>query len=189
MKNKYFRLTLPLPESVNAYLHHKVAYKGKRPVVVAYKTKEAMEFEKKAEDIIKYQIQKQGWVKPNENVWIKVEACWFLNKNGCDGSNYFKQTLDILQRAGVYLNDSKVIENTINVFVDRNNPRVELNIYPLQKRGIFISDNQLEEFKNNNCCECSRPTTCRVLKNALDNKISEDINLADNMCFKKKTKK
>ena len=138
---------------------------------------------------IKYQIQKQGWVKPKENVWIKVEACWFLNKNGCDGSNYFKQTLDILQRAGVYLNDSKVIENTINVFVDRNNPRVELNIYPLQKRGIFISDNQLEEFKNNNCCECSRPTTCRVLKNALDNKISEDINLVDNMCFKKKTKK
>ena len=188
MSRKYFRLTLPLPESVNAYLKHKVSYSNKRPIVVAYKTPEAIQFEKNAEKIINREIKKQGWVTPPSDCWIRVEAIWYFNKLGCDGSNYFKQTLDILQKTGVYLNDSKVLEQTINVFVDKDKPRIELNIYVVSKKGIFLSEEHLNAFKDENCNDCSRPSTCRVLKTALDNKITEDISLHDNLCLKKKTK-
>lgn len=189
MDRKYFRLTLPLPESVNAYLKHKVSYKGKKPVVVAYKTSETVAFEKMASNIVLNEMRKQNWTTPDSDTWVRVEAIWYFSKAGNDTNNRWKSLLDILQSVGVYTNDSKVIEASINTFVDSSNPRVELNIYTLQKKGIFLGEDHLKAFKNSNCDECSRPSSCRVLKTALDNKITEDISLADNICFKKKTKK
>lgn len=188
MERKYFRLTLPLPESVNSYLRHKVSYREKKPIVVAYKTKEAIKFEEEAKAVIKNEIKKQNWIIPDKNTWVRVEAIWYVRNTVSDLSNLWKQTLDCMNGL-VYLDDKKVIEATINGYVDIKNPRVELNIYTLQKKGIFLSDNHLDEFKKENCDECSKPSTCRILRTALENKITEDIDLKDNLCLKKKTKK
>lgn len=189
MDRKYFRLTLPFPPSVNDYLGHRVIYKGRKPIVTMYKTPETTKFEKEASSIIQKEIKKQGWTTPDKDVWVRVECIWYMPKSGIDSNNLYKVVLDSMQANGVIINDSKIIEGCINCYVDTKNPRAELNIYTLQKKGIFLSDNHLEEFKKENCYECSKPTTCRILKTALDNKITEDISLYDNICFKKKTKK
>lgn len=188
MERKYFRLTLPLPESVNSYLSHKVSYKGRKPIVVAYKTKESLKFEEEAKSLIIREVKKQNWVVPDKNTWVRVEAIWYVRNTMSDFSNLWKQALDCMNGL-VYLDDKKVIEATINGYVDIKNPRVELNIYTLQKKGVFLSEEHLDEFKKENCDECSKPSTCRILRTALENKITEDIDLKDNLCLKKKTKK
>ena len=188
LDRKFLRLTLPLPESVNAYLNHRVSYRNGKPIVVAYKTQEANQFEKEAQSIISSAIKKQCWDLPSKDTWVKVEAIWYVRNTISDFSNLWKQTLDCMNGL-VYADDRKVIESTVNGFVDTKNPRVELNIYTLQKRGIFLSQNHLDGFKDNNCNECAKNIkTCRTLKEFLDNKITENIVLVDNMCLKKRTK-
>ena len=189
MDRKYFRLTLPFPPSVNDYLGHRIIYKGKKPIVTMFKTNETLQFEKTSSAIIKNEIIKQKWEVPSKETWVRIECIWYLPKSGIDSNNLYKVTLDTLQANGVFINDSKVLEGCVNCYVDSKNPRAELNKYTLQKKGIFLGEDHLKEFKNSNCDECSKPDTCRVLKTALDNKITEDISLADNICFKKKTKK
>ena len=188
---KYFRLTLPFPPTVNDYLNFKTSYaKGydKKPIVVSYKTEATKKFISEAESIIKREIIKQQWKTPSRDTWVRVEAIWYCPRSSIDSNNLYKVPLDVLQSTGVVLNDNKIIETCVNYFIDSKNPRIELNIYELKKKGIFLSDEHLDSFKKDNCNECSKPTTCRVLKDFLDNKITENIVLADNICLKKKTK-
>lgn len=186
---KVLKLNLPLPVSVNHYLSHRISSgRGKR-FIQTYKTQEAVIFEKLAKKIIIEEVQKQDWKIPNEDVYIRVSAVWYLHKKGIDCSNLHKQALDIMQ-GHVYHNDSMVLECTQNYFIDTKNPHCELEITIADKVGVFSNIEEKKIFCEANCHKCSKKkTSCSFFKKLLENRIIPEIDLKNNQCSKIKIKK
>lgn len=181
-------LTLPLPISVNKYLNYKVVWIGKRPVPQAYKPREVKDYEKYATQIIKREISKQNWSCSNKDNFIKVESVYYLEKKRKDSHNLEKVLFDVLVNAGVIPDDDILLPTTKNVYIDKENPRVELVISMADKKGIFYNMDHLHSFKEKNCNVCKRSTykrPCGVMLRALDNRINlEEINIKDDVCYK-----
>lgn len=186
--NKVLKLTLPLPVSVNHYLNHSISKGRGKKFIHTYKSREAIIFERVSKSIIEEEVKKQGWVIPDETVYIRVEATWFIHKKGIDCSNLHKQALDILQ-GYVYHNDSMVLESTSDYFIDSKNPHCELVISISEKEGVFKTKDDKKAFCEANCHKCSKKkTSCSFYKKLLENRIISEINLQTNTCSKIKIK-
>lgn len=188
MNSKILKMVLPLPVSQNHYLKHRVSH-GKKKFVQTYKTSEALYFENTARPIIKKEVEKHKWIMPEKDTYVRVEVTWYLHKRGMDCSNMHKQLLDVMQ-GYVYQNDSMVLECSKNCFIDSQNPRCSLEIYILEKEGVFKNKEEKKFFCEANCYKCSKKkNSCTIFKKLLENRIIPEVDLEKNLCSKIKIKK
>lgn len=180
------KLTLPIPPSVNSYLNYSVKRSGHKFYVHSYESSDTIKYKNNIYNILFKEISTQSWVKPDNDKFVIVEQTLYLPHKRIDSNNLWKLPLDVFQGI-IYNNDNKVIERTINIFIDKNNPRVEYNIYIMPKMGIFTED-EYNTFINNVCINCKKnyyKKGCSVMKSALNNIVSKEIK--NNTCsnFKK----
>lgn len=178
MSDKHLYLTSPIPPSVNHYLGYRAIVKNGKPMAMSYKTSEAKEYQKNFEKYINEQVKKQGWdLQPNKYQHFYVDATFYFGRVDMDCNNYFKCSLDSITETGlIWLDDNVVCERVQRIYYDSSNPRLELDIYPVDYIGIFDNISQLQEFENN-CFGCSRyKRNCSVLQKAKEGRIQEEIN-------------
>ena len=95
--------------------------------------------------------------------------------------------LDAITDSGkIWVDDNVVCERVNGIYYDAENPRVEIQITPVDYIGIFDNISQLEKFESN-CIGCSRyKRNCSILQKAKDGKIQAEIQ--DFTCCKYKSK-
>lgn len=168
-------LTIPLPPSVNNYQEYRVRRLGKKNIVETYPSEETEAFYHQTLRYIEGEIKEQGWITPLHDKYILVEATMYLRRAGSDCDNYWKCTLDALEKTDVVINDTQIVPRVINVFIDKDSPRVELTVTIMDKVGIFDNEEEMEEFKKNNCDKCTRrnKTHCTVFKGFLEARVHD----------------
>lgn len=89
------------------------------------------EWQETARYIAKTEAKKQKWVYcEGKKIVLELMAFW-PDYRTRDMSNMHKLLPDVLQDI-LYDNDKWVLVRDINFEVDKNNPRVEVKIYPLE---------------------------------------------------------
>lgn len=182
------KITSPIPPSVNHYLHHRVQRaRNGRLFVQPFKPKRTIEYEEHFFKIVTQAIEEQQWEIPDKDKFIIIRATFYFPQKGLDINNHWKLPLDVFKSAGVYLDDSQVIEGAKRQYIDKNNPRIEFDIWVAPFIGIFNNKEQLDEFKNVNCRFCKKePEKCTILKQAYENRITGDIDMGTMICNKRK---
>lgn len=179
------KFTSPLPPSTNEYLGKRVAYAGGKPYVQVYKTKKAMDYENYMVKTLKRCSVEQGWEKPKKNEYINMRLIYYMNKLGRDIDNTYKLLQDALKNAGLIIDDDKVIPIPIDIFIDKDNPRIEVELEVSDKQGIFKNKGQAGKFIWSNCVDCKRyEKNCSILKKAFENRIQKEIDLDKMICSK-----
>ena len=86
------------------------------------------------------------------------------------------------------LDDNVALVRVQKVYYDKNNPRIELTIKPVDYIGIFNNVSHLENFKNKCiCCKRYRNGKCSILIKAIEGRIQQEIE--DDICLKFENKK
>ena len=111
--------TLPLPVPVNE------AYKVGRGHL--YKSKEAKEWEEEAG--YKLLAQNKGKTMLEGSVYVGLSFFFPDSMKDIDGG--IKPVLDLLQRLRVYKNDRQVDHLNVQKFLDKKNPRLEVEVEKL----------------------------------------------------------
>ena len=183
------KLTSPIPPSVNHYLAYRTVMKGGRPLSISYKTSEAIKFGKDFSEYVIREVEAQGWDwVPNKTQHFYVDAVFYFPRVDMDANNYWKVLLDtITDTQKIWVDDNVVCERVQRIFYDSVNPRVELEIKPVDYIGVFQDASQLEEFTSR-CVGCNRYTrNCSILNKAISGSIQADI--VSGVCEKYKCKK
>lgn len=167
------KLVFPLPPSVNSYQRYRVKRVGRKTRVEAYPSEETETFYKNVIPYIREEMKKQGWKTPPRDKYVVIKCVFYLSKKGADADNYFKCSIDSLEKAGVVINDTFIIPVAEGVYIDKDNPRVELTSYVSDKIGIFDNEEEMENFRKRNCSLCRRRNKdkCVVFKGFIDNRI------------------
>ena len=170
--------------SVNHYLGYRTVMKNGKPMAMSYKTKEAINFQKKFIKHIQEQVKIQNWdVEINPAQHFYVDAVFYFPRLDLDANNYFKVTLDAITDSGlIWADDNVVCERVQRIYYDSKNPRIEFTIYPVDYVGIFDNKEQLEIFEDR-CKTCKRYSrNCSILNKAKEGRIQEEIQ--DLICIK-----
>lgn len=184
------KLTLPLPPSVNEYLGYRVVYVNGRAISQPFETKTAKEYKAYVKNIVHRELKKQSWECLDKEHYIDVSLVYYLNKKRKDSHNLEKVLFDALMGAGLYPDDDILLPKTKNIYIDKYDPRVEIELTISEKRGIFDNSVHLKMFREINCDKCKKSTykrTCSIIQKALDNRIEPEINIIKNICYEKRT--
>lgn len=120
---KKLRLSLPLPPSIN-HMYMNTSHGGKRL------TKHAENYVRVSRSLINLEIENQNWKKQNKSTWLYIDLVFYMpDKRIRDSHNMLKLLLDVMQDI-VFDNDYYVMPNIKAVEYDKQNPRVEVKIYP-----------------------------------------------------------
>ena len=171
------KLISPIPPSVNHYTSVRTIIKNGKPVSIVYETKEAKDYKKKFKKIIEEEIKKQNWNREvNDTQHFYVDAVFYFDRIDKDCSNYEKCLDDtITETQLIWKDDNVALFRPQRIYYDAQNPRIELEIYPVNYIGVFDNASQLEEFESN-CIGCSRyKRNCSLLKKAKEGRIQEEI--------------
>ena len=178
---------------MNHYLKPRsfLIYKNGKPVpqVTMYETKEAKDYKKKFIKHIKEQVKLQDWEK-SDNRFQKyfVDCTFYFPRIDMDSNNMYKLLLDSFTESEcIWVDDTQSCERTQGIFYDSENPRIIIEIRPVDFVGIFPTNEQLQIFKSN-CITCSRyrDGRCSILVKSLEGRIIDDVN--DLICGKYKLK-
>lgn len=181
-----FNLTLPLPPSVNEYLGYRVIFINGRYIPQPYSTKAAKDYTKYVATVVKRELKKQKWKINNKEKYINVDLIYYVNKKRKDADNMNKVLFDSLVKAGLFPDDDILLPKVHNIYIDSNNPRVEIFLSVSDKIGIFDDEEHLKIFNNNNCNKCKKSTYkrgCSIKTKALENRIQEEIK--NDICLKR----
>lgn len=176
------KLTSPIPLSVNHYLGTRAILKkdksGKlKPMAMVYETSEAKKYKKEFGEYIKEQVKLQNWIiSEDKTQHICCDCVFYFDRTDKDCNNYFKLLLDsITESEVVWIDDNVVCERVNRIYYDSSNPRIELEIYPVNYIGVFDNQEQLDYFENK-CKTCKRYNkNCSILKKAKEGRIQEEI--------------
>lgn len=97
-------------------------------------------------------------------------------------------------KESIWIDDNTTLMRDKNIFYNSKNPRVEVEIYYIDKIGIFDNKEKLDEFVLNNCSQCRKGNKigqkggCSIYKKALENRIQEEIDMNTMKCSVKKYK-
>lgn len=177
--------TCPLPPSVNSYLGKRVAYNpiNKKPFVQVYETSEAKAFKKLMKKTIKREVINNGWIKTGMYDYVVCEVEVYIPQKKRDSDNIFKCLLDGIIESDIIYDDSMIEPRVKNIYIDAENPRVEVTIYKDEKIGVFKNSEHLEEFKTKNCYKCKRlKRNCSLLKKSMENRIIPEIDFRNLKC-------
>jgi crossover junction endodeoxyribonuclease RusA len=179
------KLTSKIPPSVNHYLGYRAIPKKKKDektgkwktvhIVVAYHTKEAKEFIEYFTKYAKEQVEKQNWeIEQTRDIHHYADCVYYFPRTNMDDQNYPKVSSDCLNGIA-YIDDSKVLFRTNRIYYDSVNPRVEIKIHAVDYRGIFNSQEHLDQFEDK-CKTCKRYSrNCSILRKAKEGRIQEEI--------------
>lgn len=175
------KLVSPICPSVNHYLGYRVVKKrvGNKWVQMpmCYKKPEAVRYQKKFAEYIKEQIKIQDWKKIED----KFKHCYFdcvfyFERTDQDGNNYFKCMLDaVTDSKVVWEDDTQCCERIQGIYYDKDNPRIEITIRPVDYIGIFNNEKELNIFEDK-CKTCTRhKRNCSILRKAKEGRIQKEI--------------
>lgn len=175
------KLTLPIPPSVNSYMKYKIQRNGRRLAIKTYPSLETESFYSYSIPLIKEKMEEANFAKVEKGKFVSVTCTFYFEKKGKDADNHFKCIMDAIQKAGLVENDSQLIPRVENVYVDKENPRVEIVVESMSKMGVFLNESHMEHFKQSNCCLCKKnPNRCATFTGFLDNRVHNMYAL--NMC-------
>lgn len=164
--------------------------KGGKPMAVCFKTEESRKYQKQFLPYLKEQVKLQGWEKSdNKYQHYIVECDFYFPRVDMDCNNYWKLLADtITESEVVWIDDTQMCERVRSIHIDRNNPRIELTIRPVDYIGIFDNATHLEEFENK-CIHCSRyrEGKCSILVKSKEGRILEEV--TEGICTSYKEKK
>lgn len=163
--------------------------KNGKPMTMSYKTSEAKKYQKSFTDYVEEEVKKQNYnLKPNKSQHFYIDAVFYFDRIDKDPNNYWKCMLDaITDTQLVWIDDNVTCERVQRIYYDSANPRIELEIYPVDYIGVFDNASQLQQFESN-CIGCNRyKRNCSILQKAKDGRIQEEIN--NGICSKYKTNK
>lgn len=146
-------------------------------MAMSYKTSEATKYQKNFSNYVKEEVKKQGYnLKPNKLQHFYIDAVFYFDRIDKDPNNYWKCMLDAITDTGlIWVDDNVTCERVQRIYYDSKNPRVVLEIYPVDYIGVFDNTAQLEEFESN-CIGCKRyKRNCSILNKAKEGKIQEEI--------------
>ena len=145
---------------------------------------------KLVENKLKKFVEKGEWKETDENTYVVCEVDVYLNKKRRDSDNIFKVLLDSINSVdGIIYDDSMIIPRIRNVIIDKDNPRLEIELRKSKKVGVFTKDSS-EYFLKHNCSNCSRYLrNCSILKKSYGNKIVKEVDLDSLTCSARKIKK
>lgn len=184
--NNVLRLTSPIPPSQNHYTGIRIIKSGGKNIPMVYKTKEAKEYEKEFDRIIREQVKEQGYNLPvNDKQHFNVDAVFYFDRIDKDTSNADKVLLDTITGTQlVWKDDNVALFRPQRIYYDVKNPRIELTVYPVDYVGIFDNREQLNQFEDK-CKNCKRyARNCSILNKAKEGRIQEEIQ--DMTCSKYK---
>lgn len=181
-EKQILKLTSPIPLSVNHYLGTRAILKkdksGKlKPMAMVYETSEAKKYKKEFGEYIKEQVKLQNWIMSEDKTQhIYCDCVFYFDRIDKDCNNYFKLLLDsITESESVWIDDNVVCERVNRIYYDSLNPRIELEIYPVDYVGIFDNQEQLNDFEMK-CKTCNRHNrNCSIIKKAKEGRIQEEI--------------
>lgn len=179
-------LTSPLPPSVNHYLGYRGVMKNGRPMATSYCTSEAKKYKCEFSKYVKEQVEAQGYcLAPNKYQHFYVDSIFYFDRQDRDCNNYYKCMLDaITDTQLIWLDDNVVCERVQRIYYDSQNPRIELDIYPVDYIGVFDNASQLEAFISD-CIGCARYNrNCSILQKAKEGRVQSEI--VDAHCLKRK---
>lgn len=185
-------MVLSLPPSVNALYTNQAYYNRKTKSYVSTGKRILTKKGRELKNIIAFQAREQmnkvGWDKVDKG-FVRMDAVIYFNRKGRDSDNVYKALQDSLEGI-VYENDSQVLGCTKKVLIDRNSPRVEVVIYPVEFVGVFDSSVEAKDFEEN-CKDCTRylEGRCSILQDSVEGVVREEVQ--DKVCtkFKKRLKK
>ena len=186
---KCFKVTSPMPPSVNHYTKVRTIIKNGKPVSIVYKTNEAKEYESKFKDIIIKTAKDVNWnIAVNNHQHFYVDAIFYFDRTDKDASNYEKCLCDtITETQLIWKDDNVVLFRPQRIFYDPENPRIELTIYPVEYIGIFDNLNQLDVFEEQ-CSTCTiYSRNCSIHRKAIEGRVQKEIQ--DLVCEKYKEQK
>lgn len=173
--------------SFNHYLAYRAIIKNGKPMAMSYKTNEAKKYQHDFAEYVKKQAKLQGWNK-SDNVFqhYYMDTVFYFPRIDMDANNYYKCLADAITDSGVVWNDdNQLCERVQRIYYDSNNPRIELEIYPVDYIGVFNNTSQLEEFESN-CIGCNRyKRNCSILQKAKEGRVQKEIKNMTCSCFKK----
>ncbi len=176
-QNKMLTVTTPIPPSVNHYMGYRAILKGGKPLAVPYKTPEAKAYQKEFTALLKHATQEQNWcVGDGAGAHYYVDAVFYFPRTRMDANNYWKVLLDtITDTKLIWEDDDTVCERVQAILYDKDNPRIELTIHPVEYIGVFENASQLEAFESN-CILCSKyARNCSILRKAKEGRIQNEI--------------
>ncbi len=179
-------LVSPIPPSVNHYLGYRAIMKNGKPVVMSYKTTKAAKFQQDFAKYVRQEVINQNWTLiPDKQQHFYADCTFYFDRIDKDSDNCFKVLWDsITSTKLVWLDDNVVCERVNRIYYDSQNPRIEIDIYPVDYIGIFDNMSQLKEFENN-CVGCSRYSrNCSILNKAKQGRIQKEIK--DGVCVVRK---
>lgn len=181
------KLTSPIPPSVNHYLAYRTVKKGGKYLAMSYKTPAAIKYQKNFMKYVTEQIKEQNYaLNPDKHQHFYIDAIFYFDRIDKDPNNYWKCMLDaITDTKLIWLDDNVTCERVQRIFYDSNNPRIELEIYPVDYIGVFENASQLESFEAK-CIGCSRyKRNCSILHKAKIGKIQDEVSGLECSKYKK----
>lgn len=180
------KLVSEIPPSVNHYLGHRAFGKN----ISVYKKTEAKKYQKTFAEYVSQEIQKQHWELPvNATQHFYVDMWFYFPRIDMDAPNYDKCLLDAITDSGLIWVDDNVVCSRVNrILYDVENPRVEIEIYPVEYIGIFDNKTEYDKFVNK-CMACRRylDGRCSILRHATEGRIQSSI--SNSICSEFKEKK
>lgn len=124
--NQVIELTIPFPPSQN---HMYFTAKNGMRILRTEAKKVFNIIRQKSIDA----VREQGWKRELEGIWYRVEMKFYMpDKRKRDSHNTFKIMFDAMEDV-IYPDDYYILPTVKSVDIDRNNPRVEIKIFPEQK--------------------------------------------------------
>ena len=182
------KFTSPIPPSVNHYLGWRAVMMHGHPTVVSYQTKEAKEYKEVLRKIVQESVREQCFVPDEiENRHYYVDCVFYFARIDQDSSNYDKCLLDAIKDTKLIWNDDNAaLVRTQGVFYDKQNPRIEIEIRPVDYIGIFKSMREKDDFCSQ-CALCTRGNrVCSIRSDAVAGRVSDLIECGQCKKFKKK---
>lgn len=120
--NQELNVIIPLAVSIN---HLYMFRRGKR-----FMTSEGMKYMKDVMQIVTNAVESQNYKIEDKGVWLVCELTfYFPDKRRRDCHNMHKLIMDALECIA-FVDDRWVLVRDMHVALDKENPRVEVKIYP-----------------------------------------------------------
>lgn len=169
---------MPFPPSVNHYMGYRAVKKGRGAIVMAYTTKEAKEFQKVFGTYLEQLVKETGWDKEQtRDTHYYLDMTFYFDKKGKDESNYTKVMNDLMNER-VIIDDKHLITRTHAVYLDKNRPRIEMLLHPVEYKGIFPTKDSANEFESK-CLGCTRflDGRCSIFRDSNEGRVREEVEM------------